>query len=56
MRVNLYRVIEECVDRGIRGALLNEDPHAQYEHLVERYTNRVMSELCDYINFGDIHD
>ena len=55
MKVYLYKLIEECVERGIIGSIDNEDLSSNEDYLVERFTERVMSELCEYINFnGDV--
>jgi hypothetical protein len=51
MKVNIARLIEECVERGIRGGILNEDLNANEDWLVERFTQRVMNEIDEYFTF-----
>jgi hypothetical protein len=53
MKVRLYLVLEECVERGILGGLLNEDLTANEDSLVERFTQRVMNEIDEYFTFDD---
>jgi len=52
MKVKLYRLIEECVERGIISSLLNEDLSANEDWLVERFTERVMFEIDEYFTFN----
>ena len=51
MQVRLYLLIEDCIERGIIGGLLNEDLTADKDWLVERFTSRVMDELDEYFIF-----
>lgn len=59
MKVRLAVVLEECIERGVRGALLNESPpkysDGEYniEYLVDRYVQRVMNEVDDYFTFNE---
>lgn len=59
MKVRLAVVLEECIERGVRGALINEEPpNLTYEGyniegLVDRYVQRVMNEVDDYFTFED---
>jgi hypothetical protein len=52
MKVNTYRLLEECIERGIRGGLMNEDRDASLEFIIERYVDRVMNEVCEYFSFN----
>ena len=51
MKVKLYKVLEECIERGIIGGLLNEDLGSNEDYLVERFTSRVMHEIDEYFAF-----
>ena len=51
MKVNIARLIEECVQRGIIGGIINEDLTANEDWLVERFTQRVMNEIDEYFSF-----
>jgi hypothetical protein len=53
MKVKHYRVLEDCIERGILGGLLNEDLTANEDWLVERFTQRVMLEISEYFDFDD---
>ena len=59
MKVRLAVVLEECIERCVRSALINEEPpnhtHEGYniEGLVDRYVQRVMREVDDYFTFED---
>ena len=53
MKVKLYRLLEECVERSIYGGIANEDLTANEDWLVERFTQRVMSEIDEYFTFND---
>ena len=51
MQVKLYKVLEECIERGIIGGVVNEDLTANEDWLVERFTQRVMNEIDEYFVF-----
>ena len=51
MKVKFYKVLEECIERGIIGSLLNEDLESNEDYLVERFTSRVMNEIDEYFTF-----
>ena len=51
MKVKLYRQLEECIERGIIGGIVNEDLTANEDWLVERFTQRVMNEIDEYFTF-----
>jgi hypothetical protein len=53
MKLNLYLLLEECVERGIIGGIVNEDLTANEDWLVERFTQRVMNEIDEYFTFDD---
>jgi hypothetical protein len=54
MKVKLYRLLEECIERGVIGGVVNEDLTANEDYLVERFTQRVMNEIDTYFTFDDI--
>ena len=56
MKVKLYILLEECIERGIIGGLLNEDLEANEDYLVERFTQRVMNEIDTYFIFNDTNN
>ncbi len=51
MKVKLYRLLEECIERGICGGIINEDLTANKGWLVEQLTQRVMNEIDEYFTF-----
>ena len=57
MRVKIQRILEESIERGIRGGLLNYDSlsyeYSKLEFLVDNLTQRVMNEIDEYFTFGD---
>ena len=54
MQVRTIQVLQDCIERGVRGALLNEsapnltDEGYNIEALVDRYVQRVMNEVDEY--------
>jgi hypothetical protein len=57
MKVNIQRLLEECIERGIRGGLLNNDSltfwDSKLDFLVDSFTQRVMNEIDEYFTFGE---
>ena len=53
MKVHTHVLLEECIERGIIGGLLNEDLEANEDYLVEQFTQRVMHEIDTYFTFDD---
>lgn len=55
MKFNVAAVLEECVERGLRNALLNVDQvNFEYEdlnHIVDNFRDRIMNEIDDYFDF-----
>lgn len=55
MKVNVAAVLEECIERGVRNALLNVDQmNLEYEELdliVDSFRDRIMREIDDYFDF-----
>jgi hypothetical protein len=56
MKVKLYRLLEECIERGVIGGVVNEDLTANEDYLVERFTQRVMNEIDTYFTFDDTNN
>jgi hypothetical protein len=56
MKVKLYRLLEECIERAIIGGLLHEDLEANEDYLVEQFTQRVMCEIDTYFTFDDTNN
>ena len=53
MKVKLYQLLEECIERGICGGIASEDLTANEDWLVERFTQRVINEIDTYFTFDD---
>ena len=55
MKFNVAAVLEDCIERGLRNALLNVDQvNFEYENLtpiVDNFRDRIMNEIEDYFDF-----
>ena len=60
MKAKIQRILEESIERGIRGGLLNNDSlsyeYSRLEFLVDNFTQRVMNEIDEYFTFGENDD
>ena len=57
MKVNAYRIVEECLERGAaygynRAYKHDDDPPS--ERITEEIVRAQMTELCEYIRFEDM--
>lgn len=55
MRVNTYRLLSECIARGLemgwnRAHKHTDKPHK--DHVLEQQDIAIMGEVCDYFEFG----
>jgi hypothetical protein len=57
MKAKTRVILEECVERGIRGGLLNTDELSfdkeQFDFILDSFTQRVMNEIDEYFTFGE---
>jgi hypothetical protein len=57
MKAKIRVILEESIERGIRGGLLNNDSlsyeYSKLDFLVDNFTQRVMNEIDEYFTFGD---
>ena len=55
MKVNVAAVLEDCIERGLRNALLNVDqvsfPYEELTPIVDNFRDRIMNEIDDYFDF-----
>lgn len=56
----VYPLLAECVEDGLRGGFWNELPEswpeidqARVEDLTEKFSNRILNEICERFDFGD---
>jgi hypothetical protein len=60
MKAKIRFILEESIERGIRGGLLNNDSlsyeYSKLEFLVDNFTQRVMNEIDEYFTFGENDD
>ena len=52
MQVRTFKILEDCIERGVRNALLNVDQvNFNYEDLtpiVDNFRDRIMNEVDEY--------
>lgn len=57
MKINVAAVLEDCIERGLRNALLNVDqvsfPYEELTPIVDNFIDRIMREVDDYFTFED---
>lgn len=56
MRVNVYSVLSDCVERGVEKGWRKAHKHSvdpSEEALCRRITDMVIAEICDYFDFHD---
>jgi hypothetical protein len=57
MKAKIRFILDECVERGIRGGLLSTDEltfdKEQFDFILDSFTQRVMNEIDEYFTFGE---
>lgn len=56
VKVNTYRIINECVERGLERGYVRAHKHTETpgkEHILDQQEQAIMSELDEYLSFGD---
>lgn len=56
MKVDIYKVLSECVERGASAGLRNafkHNPNPTHEYITERVEYYIMLEICEYFTFED---
>jgi hypothetical protein len=56
VKVDVYKIVQECVNRGIRHGWRHAHKHTDkpsFEYTLDCLETNVMNELCDYIDFGE---
>jgi len=52
MQVRTFRLLEDCIERGVRNALLNVDEvqfeYEQIDAILDSFTRRIMNEVDEY--------
>lgn len=56
MRVNTYRLLTECIERGLEYGFTRAHKHTDTptrEHILEQQDIAIMGEICEYFEFSD---
>ncbi len=53
MKPNTQAILEDCIERGIMGALLNKDDEWSDDHLGDDIQRRIWCEIDLYFDFDE---
>ncbi len=59
MKVKTYRVLEECVERGIQGGMMKAEKYSDKpteEEYKTQILHYVMLEICEYFDFDEFRE
>lgn len=56
MKVDLYKIVVECIERGVSYGYMKAHKHQddpEEDFIKEKICDAVLNELCEYITFND---
>lgn len=58
MKPDIYKLLEQCVENGVKSGLhrvYKHDDEPSTEAIVDKITQAVMTEVCEWFHFDEIH-